>query len=156
MVARLRKVESKIGTTLSPIQTKPPLPLSRGADGITPTKLDLTSPEPVIIPTRTKGSDQDITKFRLFQPTYTHYWKELAGITKNPSSARKGKPDSEWCLMQMSVKYGIDTTASPSVAVLKEHVCHMATVAHLTRNCASELVGFSDTGLVPLTKKRKR
>ena len=44
----------------------------------------------------------------------------------------------------------------PRTYVLKEHVCHMATVRHLFKNFNEELSSkkFKDPGLVPL-KKRK-
>ena len=55
---------------------------------------------------------------------------EMEGITKCPSSSKKRKTDSKWCLEALAQKFDIDISDA-SAGVLKEHVAHMATLAHL-------------------------
>ena len=78
-------------------------------------------------------------------------------ITKCPSSSKKRKIDSKWCLEALAQKFDIDVLDT-SAGVLKEHVAHMETVAHLFKHHSVELKAgnFKDAGLVPMVKKRKR
>ena len=101
------------------------------AEKMKPRKIDLQSPQPVIIDISTGGSAfNDIVTFRLFDETFQGYMQEMEGITKCPSSSKKRKTDSKWCLGALAKKFGIDML-NASASVLKEHVAHMATVAHL-------------------------
>ena len=83
--------------------------------------------------------------------------QEMEGITKCPSSSKKRKIDSKLRLEALAQKFDIDVS-NASASVLKEHVAHMATIAHLFKHHSVELKAgnFKDAGLIPMVKKRKR
>ena len=157
--SRLQRMESKVGRIQSPgklpeVATSRAIPKLEQPSSTTKKKLlPLLSPEPVSIDTGTGDAYSDITTFHCFGEVYGQYWKELDGITLNPSVSKKSPKDPKFCLTAMAEKFNIDTS-DMTAPVLKEHVCHMATVRHLFKNFNEELSSkkFKDPGLVPLKK----